>query len=263
MSPHVLSVTVANAAANSAGPAASLDILSLILNATGVVLAVLFILILLSVFAWFIIGYKALYFVRAERESIKFLDIFWGAKRLDGVYQQSEALARSPLAQMFRAGYVELSKLTAQRQKKEEAAANAAANTPGVPYRASELHDGDDLENIERSLRRAYTTEMTFMESLIPFLATTGSAAPFVGLFGTVWGIMNAFRAIAAKGSANLATVAPGMAEALITTAIGLVAAIPAVMAFNFFARKIKVLSAEMESFSNDFLNIVKRHFLR
>ena len=118
------------------------------------------------------------------------------------------------------------------------------------------------MENIERALRRAYTAEMTHMESLIPFLATTGSAAPFVGLFGTVWGIMNAFRAIAAKGSANLATVAPGMAEALITTAIGLVAAIPAVMAFNFFARKIKVLSAEMESFSNDLLNIIKRHFL-
>ena len=253
MSPHVLTVTVANA---PAAPGGNLDILSLVMNATGVVLAVLFILILLSVFAWFIIGYKALYFARAERESIKFLDVFWGAKRLDAVYAECEKLARSPLAQMFRAGYVELSKLT--RQKNEDQEADGA-------YRSSAggLADGDGMENIERALRRSYTTEMTFMESLLPFLATTGSAAPFVGLFGTVWGIMNSFRAIASKGSANLATVAPGMAEALIATAIGLVAAIPAVMAYNYFARKVKVLSAEMDAFSNDFLNIVKRHFLR
>ena len=102
-----------------------------------------------------------------------------------------------------------------------------------------------------------------FCTVLIPFLATTGSAAPFVGLFGTVWGIMNSFRAIGAKGAANLSTVAPGIAEALIATAIGLVAAIPAVMAYNYFTRRVKVLSSEMESFSNDFLNIVRRHFLR
>jgi biopolymer transport protein TolQ len=93
-------------------------------------------------------------------------------------------------------------------------------------------------------------------------LATTGSAAPFIGLFGTVWGIMNSFRNIGAKGTANLTTVAPGIAEALIATAIGLIAAIPAVMAYNYFVRRIRVLSSEMESFQNEFLNIVKRHFL-
>ena len=248
---QTLMVTVANGAAQATGGASgSLDILSLIMNATGVVLGVLFILISLSVVAWWIIGYKFLYFMRAERQSLTFLDLFWNAKRLDSVYAECEKLPHSPLAQMFRAGYVELSKITQQRQ------AGAAAG-------GSSLHEGADLENVERALRRSYTAEMTQMESLIPFLATTGSAGPFVGLFGTVWGIMNSFRAIAAKGSANLATVAPGMAEALIATAIGLVAAIPAVMAFNYFARKTKVLSAEMESFSNDFLNIVKRHFLR
>jgi biopolymer transport protein TolQ len=241
-------VLMVTAVSTGAGAGSSLDILSLIMNATGVVLGVLFILISLSVVAWWIIGYKALYFARAERESIRFLDLFWEAKRFDGLYSEAEKLSRSPLAQMFRAGYVELSKITAQRQQ------GAASGS---------IHEGGDIENIERALRRTYTAEMTHMESLVPFLATTGSAAPFVGLFGTVWGIMNSFRAIASKGSANLATVAPGMAEALIATAIGLVAAIPAVMAFNYFARKTKVLSAEMESFSNDFLNIVKRHFLR
>ena len=104
---------------------------------------------------------------------------------------------------------------------------------------------------------------MTELEGLTPFLATVGSSAPFIGLFGTVWGIMNSFRNIGAKGSANLATVAPGIAEALIATAIGLVAAIPAVMAYNYFARKIKVLANEMDTFGNDFLNLVKRNYLR
>ena len=243
-------ILVSLANAPTSGNAGSMDILSLIMGSTGVVLGVLFILISLSVVTWWIIGYKAIYFMRAERESITFLDdLFWKwqEKGFDVVYSESEKLPRSPLAQMFRAGYVELARVRKQQQ---------ATGSTG--------HDSSaDLENIERSLRRAYTSEMTLMESLVPFLATTGSAGPFVGLFGTVWGIMNSFRAIAAKGSANLATVAPGMAEALIATAIGLVAAIPAVMAFNWFARKTKVLSAEMESFSNDFLNIVKRHFLR
>jgi biopolymer transport protein TolQ len=98
---------------------------------------------------------------------------------------------------------------------------------------------------------------------MTPFLATTGSAAPFIGLFGTVWGIMNSFRAIGAMKSASVANVAPGIAEALIATAIGLIAAIPAVMAYNFFQRRINVLGAEMETFQKDFLNIVRRHFLK
>jgi len=97
---------------------------------------------------------------------------------------------------------------------------------------------------------------------MVPFLATTGSTAPFVGLFGTVWGIMNSFIGIGSQHNASLDVVAPGIAEALIATAIGLVAAIPAVMAYNYFIRRITVLESEMESFSNDYLNIVRRHFL-
>jgi biopolymer transport protein TolQ len=217
------------------------------MNASGVVMGVLFLLISLSVVSWFIIGYKALYYARASSQSTKFLDEFWNAQRLDAVYQSSEALADSPVAQMFRAGYVELTKVTQQKQQGQ----------------ASGGLGGASIENVERALHRAHTTEMTHLESLIPFLATTGSAAPFVGLFGTVWGIMNSFRSIGAKGAANLSTVAPGIAEALIATAIGLVAAIPAVMAFNYFTRKVKVLSSEMDAFSSDFLNICKRHFLR
>ena len=115
----------------------------------------------------------------------------------------------------------------------------------------------------EKSMQSAAAMERGRLERWLTYLATVGNNAPFVGLFGTVIGIIDAFHSIANQGSANLATVAPGIAEALGTTAIGLVAAVPAVMAYNYFARKIKVLGAEMDSFANDFLNIVKRHFLR
>jgi biopolymer transport protein TolQ len=223
------------------------DLLQLLLNSSGVVRGVLFFLVCLSIIGWYVIGYKAMYLNRAEKESLRFLDAFWQAKRLDTVYQEAEKTRRSPIAHMFKAGYVELSRL----QRAKEAGA------------AGGLAEGDDIENVERALRRAATTESTQLEGMVPFLATVGSAAPFIGLFGTVVGIIDAFHSIANQGSANLSTVAPGIAEALGTTAIGLVAAVPAVMAYNYFARKIKVLMAEMDSFANDFLNIVKRHFLR
>jgi biopolymer transport protein TolQ len=226
----------------------SLDILQLITNASGVVMGVLVLLIGLSIISWYIIGFKALYLARAQAESARFLEAFWQSKRMDAIYKTSEALRRSPVAQVFRAGYIELTKL--------KGGSSAAAG-------GSEDVNLGDLENNERALRRAQTSETTVLESKVPFLATTGSAAPFIGLFGTVWGIMNSFRNIGAKGAANLTTVAPGIAEALIATAIGLVAAIPAVMAYNYFVRRIRVLSAEMDAFQNDFLNIVKRHFFK
>ncbi len=205
---------------------------------------VLFLLIAFFVVTTFVIGYKLYQLQWAARETDDFLDAFWRTKRFEEVYEKAKQLRRSPVAAIFRAGYLELMRLTKQ-------------NAGGTET------SSDSLENIERSLRRSTIAEMTVLEGLTPFLATVGSAAPFIGLFGTVWGIMDAFRNIGSKGSANLATVAPGIAEALIATAIGLVAAIPAVMAFNYFARKIKVLANEMDSFGNDFLNVVKRNYLR
>jgi biopolymer transport protein TolQ len=228
-------------------PQGSFDLLQLLLGASGVVRGVLFLLVCLSIIGWYVIAYKALYLNRAQKESLRFLEAFWQAKRLDAVYQEAEQKRRSPIAHMFKAGYVELSKLQTHKQGGG----------------GESIHGEGDLENIERALRRSYTSETTMLESMVPFLATVGSAAPFIGLFGTVIGIIDAFHQIANQGSANLATVAPGIAEALGTTAIGLIAAVPAVMAYNYFARRIKVLMAEMDSFSNDFLNIVKRHFLR
>ena len=237
-----LPATVVTLLAAPAGK--ELDLFQLVLSSGGVVLMVLFLLIAFFVVTTFVIGYKLFQLMRASQETDAFLDEFWRTKRFDEVYEKAKQLRRSPVAAIFRAGYLELMRLTKQGARGEGGGENS-------------------LENIERSLRRSTIAEMTMLEGLTPLLATVGSSAPFIGLFGTVWGIMDAFRNIGAKGSANLATVAPGIAEALIATAIGLVAAIPAVMAYNYFARKIKVLANEMDSFGNDFLNLVKRNYLR
>lgn len=223
-------------------------ILELLTQSRGVVLIVLILLVGFSVMCWGIIVYKWFVLYQAQNQSLDFLDLFWGSKRLDNIFKESEELGRSPIAQVFRAGYIELNKLQKQ-------AAGGDSST------MSQALGG--LENIQRAMRRAANTEMTYLERYMPFLATTASAAPFVGLFGTVWGIMKSFIGIKEAGTAGLNVVAPGIAEALIATAVGLAAAIPAVIAYNFFLSKIRGLDGEMDNFSNDFLNIVKRHFLK
>jgi biopolymer transport protein TolQ len=175
---------------------------------------------------------------------VKFLETFWQSKRLDSIYQAAERLDSSPISQVFRAGYVELSKVTAKKE--------------GEAAMKDQL---GGIENVERALKRAAASEITGLEATVPFLGTTASAAPFIGLFGTVWGIMSAFNDIYRMGNANLSTVAKPISEALIATAFGLAAAIPAVVAYNYFVARIRVLDSEMANFSHDFLNIVKRHF--
>jgi len=213
-----------------------------------VVIVVLFLLLAMSAGCWGIIYVKWRNLRGAQIQSIEFLEAFWSSKRLDAIYKVSDNLQKSPISQVFRAGYVELGKL-----KKTQVAGEAGG----------EMYDAmGGIENVQRSLRRASLTELTTMESLVPFLATTGSSAPFIGLFGTVVGIMKAFIEIR-PGTATLEAVGPGISHALIATAAGLFAAIPAVMAYNYFVRRIKVLYSEMDNFSMDFLNIVKRHFLK
>ncbi len=227
--------------------AQEVDFFALIFDTGLVVASVLIILLAFSVASWGIIAYKAIYLRKAHNQSLQFLDIFWKSRRLDQIYEASEELVASPIAQVFRTGYVELSK--SRRKNNEDNSTDAT------------FGEASDLESIQRSLRRAATSQVTVLESLVSFLATTGSTAPFIGLFGTVWGIMESFQQIGLVGNATLATVAPGISEALIATATGLAAAIPAVVGYNFFVQKIKVLDAEMENFSIDFLNIIKRHF--
>src|SRR5262249_48401639 len=219
-----------------------LEVWDLIRNASGVVIGVMVVLGVMSITTWYIIGYKYLAIQKAQRQSDQFEETFWRGRDIQAIHGAAQGLRHSPLSLMFLAGYSELGKLQQGG--------------------ASQDRDGD-LENVERALIKAQLKETTRLESMVPFLATTGSAAPFIGLFGTVWGIMNSFRAIGAMKTASVANVAPGIAEALIATAIGLVAAIPAVMAYNYFVRRIRVLQSEMETFTKEFLNIVRRHFLK
>ncbi len=218
-------------------------ITDIILEVSGVVLGVMVLLGIMSAISWFIIGYKALYLHRARKDSMQFLEVFWQDKRLDAIYQSAQQFEHSPIAQVFKAGYIELSRLKSLE-------GNAA----------TERLTG--IENVERSLRRAHTSEMTQLESKLPFLATVGSNAPFIGLFGTVWGIMLAFVNLSAANATGIDVVAGPIAEALIVTAMGLFAAIPAGVSYNWFLSQIRVLSAEMDNFASDFLNITKRHFL-
>lgn len=217
--------------------------MDLILNAGPVVKLVLLVLVYFSVVSWAIIFYKFRVIHRATKDSEGFLDFFWAKKRFDLVSQGTGNYPMSPLAVLFREGYQELMK-TRQRQEEGEDAYSA---------------DLGGSENVARALRRATTLETHRLEKFLTFLATTGSTAPFIGLFGTVWGIMDSFRGIGQTGSASLAVVAPGISEALVATAIGLVAAIPAVMGYNHFVNKVNVLTGEMDNFSQEFLNIVER----
>ncbi len=235
------------ALAQATAPKEPKGVLEILMEADGVVKGVMLILLILSIVSWYIIGYKTLYIWRARSETQRFLEAFWQSKRLDAIYQSAEQFTRSPVSQVFKAGYIELSKLK-------------SAETDEKDTMRTQL---GGIENVERALRRAMTTETTQLESLLPFLATVGSNAVFIGLFGTVWGIMVAFVNINAAGAAGLDVVAGPIAEALIVTAVGLVAAIPAGVAYNFFVSKVYVMSSEMDNFSNDFLNIVKRHFFK
>jgi biopolymer transport protein TolQ len=226
--------------------AAKLDIPHLFEQAHWIVQVVMVLLAVMFVVGLYIIIYKRLYIGRAAAESARFIEAFWKSRDIEQIYKQAQALRNSPISQMFVAGYTELAKLQSDEQLRQDREGN--------------------LANIERALRRSMTHETTKLESMVPFLATTGSAAPFIGLFGTVIGILFAFLDIADPkntASASIKTVGPHIAEALFATAIGLVAAIPAVMAFNYFMRRIKVLRSEMETFAQDYLNIIKRHFLR
>jgi len=213
---------------------------------TGLVVKlVLIILIFFSVVSWAIIFYKLLQVHRANNESERFLEFFWKTKRFDAVNAQLDRFTNTPLSVLFNEGYAELKRVVEKGDQREE---HDAMST--------EL---GGIENIARALRRATTSEITRLEKYVTFLATTGSTAPFIGLFGTVWGIMNAFKGIGETGSASLAVVAPGIAEALIATAIGLFAAIPAVIAYNRFAHDIDRLAGRYESFMEELSNILQR----
>ncbi len=225
-------------------PAPPESVLDLIFAAGPVVKGVLALLILMSIVTWGIVFTKAVQIGRAKKQSAKFSSIFWGSRNLAQIHEATSKLNHSPVASVFAAGYRELTQTVRSRDVRNEPS------------------DFNDMEIIDRALKRAKTEELTRLEYGSNFLATTASAAPFIGLFGTVWGIMDAFRGLSHVKSSSIQAVAPGISEALVATAIGLAAAIPAAIAFNYFMQQTRVLVRNMEVFCAEFLNIANKHFL-
>jgi len=233
------------------------ELWDLAIHAGPVVKLVLLLLVGLSVCCWGIMFFKFRSLRSATKESENFLTIFWESTSLSQTYKTAQTLHQSPLAEIFRSGYIELQNCTRTTEK------SSIQKSVGADISDVEISRNHrfSIGTIKRALDQASISEISRLEKNLGFLATTGSTAPFIGLFGTVWGIMDAFRQIGIRGSASLATVAPGISEALIATAFGLLAAIPAVVAYNYFLGKIRILNSEMDNFSSEFLNIVERHF--
>jgi biopolymer transport protein TolQ len=226
------------------------DIVSLVAHASPIAKIVLVILVLFSAISWGVVLFKSWQFGRAARHSSTFLDVFRKSSKFSEVQAVCRTLSHSPLVGLFQAGYAELNaQLRAGNPAEVKPPASAARPTL------------KSLDAVDRALLRATTVEMTRLERNLHFLATTASITPFIGLFGTVWGIMASFQGIGAQGSSSLGVVAPGIAEALIATAAGLFAAIPAVYFYNHFVQQVKHFAADMDDFSLEFINIAERNF--
>lgn len=236
--------------AGTGGIDRSTDIVRLVADATLISKIVLLILLVFSAVAWAIIFYKTWSFRRAERQTSTFLGVFRKSAKFSEVQAVCPTLSASPLVGLFQSGYAELN--TQLRTDKGDPA------KPGTPAARPTLKS---LDAVDRALLRASAVELNKLEHRVPFLATTASITPFIGLFGTVWGIVIAFQGIASAGNTSLGVVAQPIAEALIATAAGLFAAIPAVYFYNHFTNKVKKFATEMDDFSLEFLNISERNF--
>jgi biopolymer transport protein TolQ len=247
----VLALQVQDGAAPLAG---TTDVVRLLRETGPINQAVLAVLVLFSVASWAIILYKTWTLRAAEQQSLRFLDVFRRSSKFSEVQAVCPSLPASPLVGVFQAGYAEIN---AQFRLGQPHGPAEGAHPPahaGRPILKS-------LAAVDRALLRAAAAEVNKLEKKVTFLATTASITPFIGLFGTVWGILVAFNRIGATGSTNLAIVAPGISEALIATAAGLFAAIPAVYFYNHFTTKVKSFATEMDDFSLEFLNIAERNF--
>jgi biopolymer transport protein TolQ len=209
------------------------------LDADIIVKFVILLLLTASVVCWGIIYQKILRFRRILKDNDGFMEFFDRHTSMEQINRHAIAANDNPLANVYRTSYAELEKI-----------------------RDGSSAKSDVLTTIQRLIMRNKQRELSLLESRIPFLATTGSAAPFIGLFGTVWGIMNSFLNIGSTGATSLAVVAPGIAEALIATAIGLFAAIPAVIGYNYCVSKIRRISQDLDAVANEFMNMVQRNYL-
>jgi biopolymer transport protein TolQ len=226
-----------------------LSIYQMIIGAGPMVKFVMLLLLVFSLVSWTIIIMKHLSYKNAKAETEYFLDIFWKSKNLADAYKAAKEIPNSPEASIFILGFNELQKLGRSRSSKQ-----STEDTLEMQLAS--------MDNLKRALRKAEGKQMSYLGRYLSFLATTGSATPFIGLFGTVWGIMTSFQDIGMRGSASLAVVAPGISEALVATAAGLAVAIPSVIFYNYYSNKLADLENNMQGFSADFLNLVERDLL-
>jgi biopolymer transport protein TolQ len=227
----------------------SSDIVQMVVHAGPMVKFVLLLLFFFSLVSWTIIFMKLRLLKKFRDEDEGFLELFSTSKEISKVYVQSKMFNFSPLAKIFRTGYAEFTRFKMLQGNPDES--NVLKSQQPI------------VDNVQRAVKKVLYTQSSRLESGLTFLATTGNASPFIGLFGTVWGIMTSFRSIGMKGSASLAVVAPGIAEALIATAAGLAAAIPAVVAFNYFNRRIRTSQVEMGNFISDLLGLLEKGLTR
>lgn len=247
------------AAASAAAPSVSIpsislqaDLISMITGAGPVVKMVMLILLLFSVISWAIIFLKVYILRKARKETDIIMSQFWENRNLNKLLQLCRSLKYSPIAHMFISGYTEITRIKriqSESETEEDIYSSAAKQSL--------------MDNLDRAMKRIAIDQHRRLEKTIGFLATTGNTTPFIGLFGTVWGIMESFRGIGLKGSASLAVVAPGISEALVATAAGLAAAIPAVIAFNFLSGRLESFQSDMDIFTAEFLSLVERQMFK
>ena len=226
------------------------SVVDMVLNAGLIAKLVLLVLFCFSLVSWGIMAHKLRLFGRIRKETSGFKDIFFKRGHLEQVYNYAKKLKNCPMARVFLAGYIELATQFRVTQTERDLAEDEELLL-------------EKLDSISRALERATAQEVTKLERWLIFLGTTGSVTPFVGLFGTVWGVMSSFSQIGAKGAANVAVVAPGISEALIATAAGLFTAIPAVIGYNYFVYLVKIKATDMDNFSLDMLSLIDRIYIK
>ncbi|MBF0228283.1 MAG: MotA/TolQ/ExbB proton channel family protein [Desulfamplus sp.] len=237
------------------------DIFHMMISAGPVVKAVMLLLLFFSITSWAIIFIKYRYIRKAYKDSVDFTDIFWQCRNLADAFTKAKVLKTSPVARVFITGYMEVKKFDAVTTDSNTSSktSSTSIHTKSTQESIRTLPSYNVMSSVQRALKRAISSEIRRLSQLVTFLATAGNTAPFIGLFGTVWGILNTFQSIGMTKSASLAVVAPGIAEALVATAAGLGVAIPAVIAYNYFTDRIRVLDSELQSFVADLLNIIER----
>lgn len=224
-----------------------LNLIAMFWHAGAMVKLVMLLLLFFSLGSWYVVFSKYLLFRRTRKNTAEFVETFWSSKTLAEANQVAGETPGCPEAVIFRHGYTELMKIT-------------RARADGDPESLETRLAG--IDNLKRCIGKAENQEVEALSRHLSFLATTGSATPFIGLFGTVWGIMSSFHEIGKVGSASLAVVAPGISEALVATAAGLAVAIPAVIFYNYYANKVAEMESDMQSFAVDFLNLVERDII-